>query len=180
MLFRPPGTSCRASPKAGSYGSLRIRPFAWLGKFFDTVPRLFLGAIGGAISDRFDRRRVLIITQSLAMVQAIVYCFAVYFKVILFWHIAVLAFCWAVSTRSIKPCASRWLTAWFPKKNCSMPSDFNRLFFNLSKILGPSVEEPLLRSSGYPDAFSQCPELRGPDLESLSNEIAALGSAAIY
>src|SRR5258708_21370536 len=60
--------------------------------FFDTVPRLFLGAIGGAISDRFDRRRVLIITQSLAMVQAIVYFFPVYFKVLFFLHIAILAF----------------------------------------------------------------------------------------
>ena len=59
--------------------------------FFDTVPRLFIGAIGGAIADRFDRRRVLMITQFLGMLQAIIYWLAVYFKVILFWHIAVLA-----------------------------------------------------------------------------------------
>src|SRR5690349_24274725 len=56
--------------------------------FFDTVPRLFLGAIGGAIADRFDRRRTLLITQTLAMTQAVIYCLAVYFKVIAFWHIA--------------------------------------------------------------------------------------------
>jgi nitrate/nitrite transporter NarK len=49
--------------------------------FFDTVPRLFIGAVGGAIADRFDRRRVLMITQTLGMVQAIIYWLAVYFKV---------------------------------------------------------------------------------------------------
>ena len=52
--------------------------------FFDTVPRLFIGAVGGAIADRFDRRRVLMITQCLGMVQAIIYWLAVYFEVILF------------------------------------------------------------------------------------------------
>ena len=32
--------------------------------FFDTVPRLFFGAISGAVADRFDRRRILMITQT--------------------------------------------------------------------------------------------------------------------
>src|SRR5574339_1002855 len=41
--------------------------------FFDTMPRLLVGALGGAIADRFDRRRVLMITQTAAMIQAIVY-----------------------------------------------------------------------------------------------------------
>ncbi len=60
--------------------------------FFDTLPRLLVGALGGAIADRFDRRRVLMITQTAAMVQAIIYWFAVQFDVIELWHIAVLAF----------------------------------------------------------------------------------------
>ncbi len=60
--------------------------------FFDSMPRLLIGALGGAIADRFDRRRVLLITQTLAMIQAIIYWLAVWFKVIAFWHIVVLAF----------------------------------------------------------------------------------------
>ena len=38
--------------------------------FFDTLPRLLVGAVGGAIADRFDRRRVLMITQTAAMIRA--------------------------------------------------------------------------------------------------------------
>jgi MFS family permease len=60
--------------------------------FFDSMPRLLVGAFGGAIADRFDRRRVLLITQTLAMVQAIIYWLAVWFGVIAFWHIVVLSF----------------------------------------------------------------------------------------
>jgi hypothetical protein len=41
--------------------------------FFDSIPRLFLGAIGGAIADRVDRRKLLIVTQTLGMLQATVY-----------------------------------------------------------------------------------------------------------
>ena len=50
--------------------------------FFDALPRVLVGAVGGAIADRFDRRRVLMITQAAAMIQAIIYWLAVEFEVI--------------------------------------------------------------------------------------------------
>jgi MFS family permease len=59
---------------------------------FDTLPRILLGAVGGAIADRFDRRRVLMITQALAMFQAILYWLVVQFEVVALWQIAILAF----------------------------------------------------------------------------------------
>ena len=40
--------------------------------FASQIPILLLGAVGGVITDRFDRRRLMIITQSLAMGQALV------------------------------------------------------------------------------------------------------------
>ena len=48
--------------------------------------------MGGAIADRFDRRRVLMITQTLAMLQAIMYWLVVQFEVVALWQIAGLAF----------------------------------------------------------------------------------------
>jgi MFS family permease len=39
--------------------------------FCQLAPRLVLGAVGGVLVDRFDRRRVLIATQTVAMVQSI-------------------------------------------------------------------------------------------------------------
>ena len=59
---------------------------------FDTLPRILLGAVGGAIADRFDRRRVLMITQALAMLQAVIYWLVVQFEVVALWQIAGLAF----------------------------------------------------------------------------------------
>jgi MFS family permease len=121
--------------------------------FFDTVPRLFLGAIGGAISDRFDRRRVLIITQSLAMVQAIVYCFAVYFKVILFWHIAVLAFFLGCIDTINQTVRQSLVNGMVPKEELLNAIGLQSSFFNLSKILGPSVGGAIIAFLGISGCF---------------------------
>jgi MFS family permease len=121
--------------------------------FFDTVPRLFLGAIGGAIADRFDRRRVLIITQSLAMVQAIVYSLAVYFKVIAFWHIAVLAFLLGCIDTINQTVRQSLVNSMVPKEELLNAIGLQSSFFNLSKILGPSAGGAIIALVGISGCF---------------------------
>src|SRR5207342_2821279 len=58
--------------------------------FCQALPRLLLGAVGGAIVDRLERRRLLLSTQVLAMVQAFCFWALVYFDRIQFWHVVVL------------------------------------------------------------------------------------------
>src|SRR6202453_954249 len=51
--------------------SLTHSPFLLgLVSFASTVPVFFFSAFGGMIADRFERRRMLLITQSLAMLQS--------------------------------------------------------------------------------------------------------------
>src|SRR6476661_5187289 len=49
-----------------------------------------LGLVGGAIVDRIERRRLLMSTQILAMLQAFVFWALVYFEGIQFWHVIIL------------------------------------------------------------------------------------------
>ena len=121
--------------------------------FFDTVPRLFFGAIGGAIADRFDRRRVLIITQSLAMVQAVVYFLAVYFKVIVFWHIAVLAFSLGCIDTVNQTVRQSLVNSMVPKEELLNAIGLQSSFFNLSKILGPSAGGAIIALVGISGCF---------------------------
>src|SRR5258706_9289775 len=46
--------------------------------FFDSMPRLLLGAIGGVLTDRFARPRLLMLTLLPSMVHASFYWFVVY------------------------------------------------------------------------------------------------------
>ena len=59
--------------------------------FFDSMPRLLLGAIGGVLTDRFDRRRLVMLTQVLGILQATIYWLVVFFDVIRYWHVLILA-----------------------------------------------------------------------------------------
>src|SRR5678815_899329 len=46
---------------------LGILGFCWM------LPRLIFGAVGGVVADRVDRRRLLILTQSVAMLQSVAF-----------------------------------------------------------------------------------------------------------
>lgn len=121
--------------------------------FFDTVPRLLIGALGGAIADRFERRRVLMITQSLAMAQAFVYWIAVYFKFIVFWHIAVLAFFLGAVNTVNQTARQSMVNDLVPKEELLNAIGLQSSVFNLSRILGPSIGGVIIALIGIAGCF---------------------------
>jgi MFS family permease len=121
--------------------------------FFDSMPRLLVGAVGGAIADRFDRRRVLLITQTLAMFQAITYWLAVWFHVIAFWHIVVLA-CFLGIVNTINQTARQSLVnSLVPKEELLNAIGLQSSVFNFSKIVGPSLGGVMIASIGIAGCF---------------------------
>lgn len=121
--------------------------------FFDTLPRLLVGAVGGAIADRFDRRRVLMITQSLAMIQAVIYWLAVEFKVIQFWHIAVLAFVLGVVNTINQTARQSLVNSLVPKEELLNAIGLQSSTFNFSKILGPTAGGLIIAWVGIANCF---------------------------
>ena len=121
--------------------------------FFDTMPRLLFGALGGAIADRFDRRRVLMVTQSLAMAQAVIYWLAVYFKVILFWHVAVLAFFLGAVNTINQTARQSLVNSLVPKEELLNAIGLQSSVFNLSKIFGPSAGGVIISLIGLAGCF---------------------------
>ena len=121
--------------------------------FFDTVPRLLFGALGGAIADRFDRRRLLVITQTLAMAQAFVYWFAVYFHFIVFWHIVVLAFFLGAVNTLNQLARQSLVNSLVPREELFNAIALQSSVFNLSKILGPSAGGILIALVGIAGCF---------------------------
>lgn len=121
--------------------------------FFDSIPRLFLGALGGALTDRLDRRRLLIITQTLGMVQAFVYWFAVYFEFIRYWHILILA-CFLGIVNTVNQTARQSLVnGLVPKEDLSNAIALHASVFNLSRIIGPSIGGLVIALVGIAGCF---------------------------
>jgi MFS family permease len=56
-----------------------------------TLPLLLLGPIAGVWADRYDRRRILVVTQTIAMVLAFILSGLVLSGLVQLWHVYVLA-----------------------------------------------------------------------------------------
>jgi len=121
--------------------------------FFDTLPRLLVGAVGGAIADRFDRRRVLMITQTLAMIQAIIFWLTVEFEVIELWHIALLAFFLGVVNTINQTARQSLVSSLVPREELLNAIGLQSSVFNFSKILGPSLGGILIAYVGIANCF---------------------------
>ena len=120
---------------------------------FDTLPRILLGAVGGAIADRFDRRRVLMITQALAMLQAIIYWLLVQFEVVALWQIAILAFFLGVVNTINQTARQSLVNSLVPKEELLNAIGLQSSVFNFSKILGPSVGGVVIAWIGVAGCF---------------------------
>jgi len=120
---------------------------------FDTLPRLFFGAVGGAIADRFDRRQVLLVTQTLAMIQAFIYWFAVEFRFIAFWHICVLAFFLGAVNTVNQTSRQSLVNSLIPKDELLNGIGLQSSVFNMSKILGPSAGGIIISFFGIAGCF---------------------------
>jgi MFS family permease len=121
--------------------------------FFDSIPRLLLGALGGAITDRFDRRRLLILTQVLGMIQAFIYWLAVYFDFIRYWHILVLACILGVVNTLNQTARQSLVNSLVPREDLSNAIALHASVFNLSRVLGPSVGGLVIATVGIAGCF---------------------------
>ncbi|MSP39963.1 MAG: MFS transporter [Deltaproteobacteria bacterium] len=120
---------------------------------FDTIPRLLVGAVGGAIADRFDRRCVLMITQGLAMAQAFLYWFLVEFEAVALLHIAALAFFLGIVNTINQTARQSLVNSLVPKDELLNAIGVQSSVFNLSKIIGPSLGGLIIAYFGIAGCF---------------------------
>jgi MFS family permease len=116
--------------------------------FTQALPRLLLGAVGGAIVDRLERRRLLVCTQILAMAQAFAFWALVYFDLIKFWHVLVLVlFLGTVNTLN-QTARHSLINGLVPRDHLMNAIALNSSLANLAKIVGPSLGGVLISIIG--------------------------------
>jgi len=107
--------------------------------FAQALPRLLLGAIGGAIVDRVERRRLLLCTQFLAMAQAIVFWLLVQFAWVEFWHVLVLVLFLGMVNSLNQTARHSLINNIVPRADLMNAIALNSSLANLAKIIGPSL-----------------------------------------
>jgi predicted MFS family arabinose efflux permease len=112
------------------------------------MPRLLLGAVGGAIVDRMEPRRLLVSTQTLAMLQAFVFWALVYFEVIQFWHIIALVLFLGTVNSVNQTARYSLINNLVPRDDLMNAIALNSSVSNFAKILGPSLGGVLISIIG--------------------------------
>jgi MFS family permease len=113
----------------------------WLGVvgFAGSIPFLFFTLFGGVIADRVDKRRLLIVTQTVMMVLAFVLATLAAFKVITVWEVAVIAFLNGTAMAMNAPSYQAMVPRLVEREDLTNAIALNSAQFNMSRIVGPTL-----------------------------------------
>jgi MFS family permease len=113
-----------------------------------TLPMLLFTLPGGVIADRFRKRNVVMVTQSLAMLQAFTMAALIYTGVIQVWHVAVLA---AVlgTVNSVDMPTRQAMVLELVDRDCALNAvALNSSAFNLGRFVGPGASGFIIAAIG--------------------------------
>ena len=117
----------------GSAIALGIVALAQASSFF------LFALIGGGIADRVDKRRFLLLTQSLSMLLAFIFGILTITSVIQVWMIVVLAFCSGTVLSFDQPTRSSLVPLLVPKQDLMNAISLQSIVFNGSAVIGPAL-----------------------------------------
>ncbi len=112
--------------------------------FCQLLPRLVLGAVGGVVVDRFDRRRLLVVTQTVAMAQSILFWALVVTHRITFGQIIGLTLVLGVADTLNLTARHALIPLLVPESELQAGVALNAAGMNLTQVLGPSLGGVLL------------------------------------
>jgi MFS family permease len=117
--------------------------------FAGQIPTFFLAAFAGVWVDRLDRHRVLVVTQTLAMLQSAALAVLALTGVIRVWHVAALgAFQGFINAFDMPARQSFVVDMVESREDLPNAIALNSSMFNAARLIGPSVAGALITLCG--------------------------------
>lgn len=111
---------------------------------FQFTPILLLTLIAGTIIDRFSKRNILLITQSGFLCLGAIMTALVFFKIVQYWEILLIALGYGILQSFDNPTRQSFVFDLVGPKNLLNGISLNSSVFNLAKIIGPSIAGVLM------------------------------------
>jgi len=113
----------------------------WLGVvgFAGSIPFLIFTLFGGVIADRVNKRRLLLVTQSVMMLLAFALAALAWLKIITVWEVVVLSFLNGMAMAMNAPSYQALVPRLVPREDLTNAIALNSAQFNMSRILGPTL-----------------------------------------
>ncbi len=121
--------------------------------FATGLPMVALVMVGGLVADRYDKRRILLITQLVQMVLALGVGWLVAHEQIRIWHVAGVAFLLGISNSFEMPAAAAMVPELVPKAQVGAAIAIERSTFHGTRLLGPALAGYAVGRWGTASAF---------------------------
>lgn len=117
--------------------------------FAGQIPAFVLAPFAGVLADRWNRHRLLILTQVLAMMQAFILAYLVLTETVVIWQIVVLSLILGVVTAFDIPVRQSFVIEMIEEKtDLGNAIALNSSMVNGARLLGPSVAGLLIATVG--------------------------------
>ena len=113
-----------------------------------TLPVLILGPYAGVIADRVDKRRMMIVLQSLMGVQALVLGLLAVTHVVRFWEVCVLAVVLGLNNTFENPARQSFVLEMVGAAELRNAVSLNSTMVNAARAVGPAIAGLLIAATG--------------------------------
>ncbi len=122
--------------------------------FIALIPLIPMGLIGGSIVDRFPRRTIIVITQSVLMLQALLLSLLVFTGAIKEWHVYAMAFVLGIVSAVDIPARQAFTVDMVEgKEDLFNAIALNAAIFNGARAIGPALAGLAVAAVGVGMAF---------------------------
>ncbi len=118
-----------------------------------TVPIMMLALLGGVVADRFPKRRVLFVTQTSAMIIALLLATVVLSDVVSLTHVMIASTLLGMTAAFDIPCRQAFVVDLVGKQDLMSAIALNSASFNSSRIIGPGVAGLIIGTVGIGACF---------------------------
>lgn len=113
--------------------------FLGLVGFANGLPSWLFMVYGGVIADRFSRKKILIITQTIMMILALILAALTFLNVVQPWHIILLAFLLGIANAFDAPARQAFVNELVPREDLLNAIALNSMMFHSAAAIGPAV-----------------------------------------
>ena len=122
--------------------------------FANFIPVLVLAPWAGSAADRFDRRRLLIVTQIVATVLSATLAVLAWGGVANEWVVIAFAFGLGISSAYSAPASTAFISQLVDREHLPSAVGLNSMTFNIARAAGPALAALSVRKLGIPASFA--------------------------
>lgn len=122
-------------------------------RFLHTIPVTIFTFYGGVIADRFDKRTILVVTQSFALVMSLLLYLLTAYGEIQIWQVGLLAFGLGLTNAFDIPTRQSFVVEMVGKRDLTNAIALNSSVFNSARIIGPAIAGIVLIQVGLEACF---------------------------